>query len=65
MGKGDKKTAKGKRVMGSYGITRKRKSDQKVMIASVKADKVEKEPTTKKVVASAAKKASAKKPKAE
>lgn len=51
--------------MGSYGITRKRKSDQKVMIASVKADKVKKEPTTKKVVASAAKKASTKKPKAE
>lgn len=65
MGKGDKKTAKGKRVMGSYGITRKRKSDQKVMIASVKADKVKKEPTTKKVVASAAKKASTKKPKAD
>jgi len=27
MGKGDKKTAKGKRVMGSYGVTRQKKKD--------------------------------------
>lgn len=25
MGKGDKKTAKGKRIMGSYGVTRQKK----------------------------------------
>ena len=39
MGKGDKKTAKGKRVMGSYGNTRKRKSDEKAIIAPVKIKK--------------------------
>ena len=43
MGKGDKKTAKGKRVMGSYGNTRKRKSDEKVIIPEVKIKKEKKE----------------------
>jgi 30S ribosomal protein S31 len=32
MGKGDKKTAKGKRTMGSYGVTRKRKEEQVVIV---------------------------------
>jgi 30S ribosomal protein S31 len=27
MGKGDKKTAKGKRIMGSYGVSRQKKKD--------------------------------------
>ena len=44
MGKGDKKTTKGKRVMGSYGNTRKRKSDEKAIIAPVKIKKEKKEP---------------------
>jgi ribosomal small subunit protein bTHX len=34
MGKGDKKTAKGKRSMGSYGNTRKRKENKPVVIAA-------------------------------
>jgi 30S ribosomal protein S31 len=40
MGKGDKKTAKGKRAMGSYGKTRKRKEDAPVVV--VKKEKKEK-----------------------
>ena len=32
MGKGDKKTAKGKRAMGSYGKTRKRKEDTPIVV---------------------------------
>jgi 30S ribosomal protein S31 len=64
MGKGDKKTAKGKRVMGSYGNTRKRKSDEKVIIPEVKIVKEKKEPTVKKA-SPAVKKVAVKKPKAE
>ena len=33
MGRGDKKTAKGKRAMGSYGISRKRNEEKVVVIA--------------------------------
>lgn len=36
MGKGDKKTAKGKRARGSYGITRKRNSDSTATAAPAK-----------------------------
>lgn len=36
MGKGDKKTAKGKRAQGSYGVTRKRKSATKNSQPAVK-----------------------------
>lgn len=39
MGKGDKKTAKGKRTMGSYGNSRKRKTDKPVIIVKVKKEK--------------------------
>ena len=52
MGRGDKKTTKGKRTMGSYGNTRKRKEDAKPIVvakvkkvakpAEVKAEKLEK-----------------------
>jgi ribosomal small subunit protein bTHX len=35
MGRGDKKTAKGKRAMGSYGISRKRNEEKVVVIAKV------------------------------
>ena len=34
MGKGDKKSAKGKRSMGSYGNTRKRKANKPVVTAA-------------------------------
>ena len=64
MGKGDKKTAKGKRVMGSYGNTRKRKSDEKTIIAPVKIKKEKKAPVVKKET-TVAKKVAVKKPKAE
>lgn len=46
MGRGDKKTAKGKRTIGSYGNTRKRKVN-KVAAIIEKVEKVKK-PTTKK-----------------
>lgn len=55
MGKGDKKTAKGKRVMGSYGNTRKRKSDEKAILAPVKVKKEKKAPVVKKETAVAKK----------
>lgn len=43
MGKGDKKTTKGKIVMGSYGNTRKKKKN-KIGVSAPKAEKtVEKE----------------------
>jgi len=58
MGRGDKKTAKGKRAMGSYGITRQRNSDKPAVVAvkaekPLKAEKVKKpaKKTTKKETA--------------
>lgn len=54
MGKGDKKTAKGKRSMGSYGITRKRKESKAVIVAE-KPKKV-KEETPKKATKKSTKK---------
>jgi 30S ribosomal protein S31 len=36
MGKGDKKTARGKRTMGSYGVTRKRKEEKVVIVPKEK-----------------------------
>lgn len=48
MGKGDKKTAKGKRSQGSYGITRKRSSATKNTTPSAPVEvkeKVEKKTT--------------------
>jgi 30S ribosomal protein S31 len=56
MGRGDKKTATGKRTMGSYGNTRKRASEKVVAVVE-KVEKVEKtvkapvKKTTKKVTA--------------
>lgn len=70
MGKGDKKTKKGKITSGSYGVSRKRKSTSTVVFKAkpkAKAKKVEKatEKTEPKKVAAkkkpAAKKAPAKK----
>jgi ribosomal small subunit protein bTHX len=57
MGKGDKKTAKGKRTMGSYGVTRKRKEEKVVIVPKVKKVKKVASETTK----PAAKKPAAKK----
>jgi ribosomal small subunit protein bTHX len=60
MGKGDKKTTKGKRAMGSYGITRKRKEATVIPAAKPKKEKVAK--ATKEVKPkAAAKKPAAKK----
>lgn len=55
MGKGDKKTARGKRVNGSYGKVRKRKKSSTISEVSAKA---EKKPAVKK---SSAKKTTTKK----
>jgi 30S ribosomal protein S31 len=55
MGKGDKKTAKGKRVIGSYGNVRKRKPSASALAAKVSTEKAEKPAAEKKP---AAKKAS-------
>lgn len=40
MGRGDKKTVKGKITIGSYGVSRKRADNKKVFVK--KADKAEK-----------------------
>ena len=53
MGKGDKKTRKGKIFMGTYGNTRTRKSSEAIVIpkkkkAATKTEKVKKKVTTKK-----------------
>jgi ribosomal small subunit protein bTHX len=47
MGKGDIKSAKGKRTNGSYGNTRKRKNTAKVVVSKKSAETV----TEKKVAA--------------
>ena len=55
MGRGDKKTAKGKRTMGSYGNTRKRKEDAKpIVVAKVKKVAKQKEVKAEKPVKKAA-----------
>ena len=67
MGKGDKKTAKGKRVMGTFGNSRKKKSSTPIVLTKKKvkavAKEADKEPKVKKVVAkkTVAKKAPVKK----
>ncbi len=66
MGRGDKKTAKGKRFKGSFGNTRPQKVETKVVAAKPKKEKVVKAP--KKVAAEKVekpKKAPAKKKKEE
>ncbi|MFN4911693.1 MAG: 30S ribosomal protein THX [Flavobacteriales bacterium] len=76
MGKGDKKTAKGKRVMGSYGNARKRKVKKVEAVVKAKTTKpkaekavTEKKTTAKKAAApkkeTTAKKTTAKKAKPE
>jgi ribosomal small subunit protein bTHX len=55
MGKGDKKSAKGKRVMGSYGNSRKRKSSHPIVMA--KKEKAVEAKTDEKVKAAAKPKA--------
>lgn len=46
MGRGDKKTAKGKRTMGSYGNSRKRKTSANPIITATK-ESVKKEAEVK------------------
>lgn len=41
MGRGDKKTAKGKRFKGSYGVTRKKKTSTSAYVAKPKKAKAE------------------------
>ena len=41
MGRGDKKTAKGKRFKGSYGVARKKKTSTPVYVAKPKKAKAE------------------------
>jgi 30S ribosomal protein S31 len=68
MGKGDKKTTKGKRVLGSYGNTRKRAKKNTVIVSSKpatpKTEATAEKPVAKKPAAkkTAAKKPAAKKP---
>lgn len=59
MGKGDKKSKRGKIIMGSYGVSRKRKVSGATSIAEAKEAKAAKKPAEKKV---AEKKPAAKKP---
>ena len=72
MGRGDKKTAKGKRAMGSYGISRKRNEEKVVVITKVEKPvkvtkpvvvKAEKKIATKVATKAAPKKTTTKKPK--
>jgi ribosomal small subunit protein bTHX len=51
MGKGDKKTAKGKRVMGSYGNSRRKKTTTAIVKPSVKQEKDKEAKPVKKTVA--------------
>jgi len=55
MGRGDKKTAKGKRTIGSYGVSRKKKTATYSAATAANKETVE-------VEAKAAKKPAAKKP---
>ena len=56
MGKGDKKTAKGKRSMGSYGNTRKKKEAKPVVVATKQKKVKAKEEAPKKVTKKTTKK---------
>ena len=51
MGRGDKKTAKGKRAMGSYGNTRKKKTASAPPAPKVKAEAPAKKAAPKKEAA--------------
>ncbi|MBL4754490.1 MAG: 30S ribosomal protein THX [Flavobacteriales bacterium] len=64
MGKGDKKTTKGKRFKGSYGVSRQKKNGKAVYVpkktAKAKTEEAPKDATE--AVEAPAKKAAAKKP---
>ena len=61
MGRGDKKTKKGKISQGSYGITRKRKSSAAFVAPTAKKTEAKTEEAETKPKKAAAKKAPAKK----
>lgn len=61
MGKGDKKTKKGKRIQGSYGNSRKRKVAAPIVVTKSKA-KPAKEETSEEVKKVAVKKTATKAP---
>jgi len=65
MGKGDKKTAKGKRVMGSYGNARKRKVKKVEAVVKAKTTKPKAEKAAAPKKETTAKKTTAKKAKPE
>jgi 30S ribosomal protein S31 len=70
MGKGDKKSKRGKISMGSYGISRPRNKKKNVAVQTVKPEKKEKKvveaaPEVVEAVVKPAKKPAAKKPKKE
>jgi len=54
MGKGDIKSKKGKRAAGSYGVSRKRKTEKTVVETKPKAKKAAKKPAAKKATESKA-----------
>jgi 30S ribosomal protein S31 len=56
MGKGDKKTKRGKIIMGSYGVSRKRKSSSTAAPKKASAKKTEKAAPKKAAPAKAKKK---------
>jgi 30S ribosomal protein S31 len=62
MGKGDKKSTKGKRVMGSYGISRKRKQSKPVVVVANKEKTKAEEVKAEEKVKAAAKPKAEKKP---
>jgi len=57
MGRGDKKTKKGKRFKGSYGVVRTRKKDVEITIPTKKEKAIKKELKVKKKVSVKTKKA--------
>lgn len=65
MGRGDKKTAKGKRTIGSYGVSRKKKKSTYPAATSENKETVKKEVEAKAEKKPAAKKPAAKKVKEE
>jgi ribosomal small subunit protein bTHX len=65
MGKGDKKSKRGKIIMGSYGISRKRKKSSGFAATPAKAANVATEEKAEKSVKKASPKAAAEKPAAE
>jgi 30S ribosomal protein S31 len=65
MGKGDKKSRRGKIILGTYGVRRKKRSDKQIIVASKPVDKVKAEPKPEAVVKEVKAESGPEKPKAE